>query len=137
MNRFFKILGLSFTVGIIGIVIAFGIYLIFFKPGAYAIITSTAQDYVWSIEFRKNDTASLWLRNSELGSYCTADPALIKKMHDIADSMKKKEVFLYFTYRSINNGDPEQTYVGVGDGCANEKVGMVYKLVELDDVTSN
>lgn len=126
-----RILGL---LTVLGVVIVLG-WFIFFRPGAYAIQTSDAQDYIWSIEYRTNSTASLWLRNADLASYCTADPALIAQLKTISANIRKHEIFVGFSYRSINVGDPEHTYIGAGDGCASEKGGVtIYKLTAIAEI---
>ena len=50
---------------------------------------ATAQDYVWSVEPRQNNSTMLWQnRNSELGAFCTADTALVSQLDKIAEDMK-------------------------------------------------
>lgn len=128
--------GCAVAILIFSMVAVLFVYFVFFRPGPYAIVKATAQDYVWSVEPRQNNSTMLWLRNSELGAFCTADTALVSQLDKIAEDMKNGEVFIYFEYRSINNGDAEKQYLGAGDGCATERGSItIYKLLTVKEVS--
>lgn len=109
-----------------------GSWWIFFRPGPYAITKAFAQDYMWGIEPRQNNTSMMWVRSADLTGYCTSDPALNAQLATIGEQLKTGEVFVYFEYRSINNGD----YLNAGDGCATEKGDVeIYKLLSVNVIS--
>lgn len=104
------------------------------RPGPYAVKDAAGRNYVYSVEPRQNGTGVMWTKDSELGAYCTTDQSLIDLMKKWKEDLKTRDIKIYFTYESINNGSAAQQIIP-GSGCPNEEGGVtMYHLTGLMEV---
>jgi len=62
------------------------------------------RDQIFSIEPRANGTVSVWMVHDNLGTYCTADQAVVTELNTIFYS---PDPTAFITYRTFQIGDPQ------------------------------
>jgi hypothetical protein len=113
-----------------GLIVLLALVLIGCGAGPKAVIEGTIHDTIFSVEPRHNGTVSIWMTHDDVGVYCTVDKALGDIALEILLSPNPDAII---TYRSINGGDPEVSYMfDPASGCGDEKEGTTrYKLLSV------
>jgi hypothetical protein len=99
--------------------------------GAYAITRAELRDWIFNVEPRNNGSMTVWMRHDDVGAYCTLNSDLQEKINGIWNS---PDVYVYLTYRSVNNNDAEYNWTGTGDGCAADRATTRYKILGIERV---
>lgn len=81
---------------------------------------ATLRDTIFSEEPRENGTVSYWMTHDDLGTYCTQDATVEKKMHDSLFGEHGEILLSYRTYQLSDpacgqeRGDGAKTYLILG-----------------------
>ena len=75
-------------------------------------------DYLFSVEPRNNGSYTIWVRNDDIGAYCTADKK-IGEAAKAASLMELDDIPVIMEYRYRQEGDVEKNSYDAG-GCYSE-----------------
>lgn len=94
----------------------------------YAVDDGVANDWIFSVEPRENNTVSVWLRYDDTGVWCSSAPNIKSFVLQVAEETDPQVVIVY---DSLNFGTPEYDLLGTA-GCSRDGDNVTrYRIVGI------
>lgn len=97
------------------------------------------RNYLFSVEPHNNGTYTLWMKDDDVGAYCTSNKEMGERALKVVQMLAPGDITIIGTYRNREPGDTE--YNGWGDGGCPTEGGVkytnitVYKLLSFTTIT--